>query len=41
VRGLATVDYEVQIGRDTPGYMTFDEAWSRVLEFVSKLEIPD
>lgn len=41
VRGLATVDYEVQIGRDTPDYMTFDEAWPRVLEFVSKLEIPD
>lgn len=41
VRSLAVVDYEAQIDPKTPGYIPFDEAWSQVLKFVSKLEIPD
>jgi hypothetical protein len=41
VRALAIEGYEAQIGPNTPDFITFDEAWSLVLEFVSKLRIPD
>jgi predicted nucleotidyltransferase component of viral defense system len=41
VRALAVEGYDAQIGPNTPDFIIFDEAWSQVLEFVSKLEIPD
>lgn len=41
VRDHAIVDYEAQIGPNTPDFITFNEAWSKVLDLVSKLEIPD
>jgi predicted nucleotidyltransferase component of viral defense system len=41
VRDLAAVDYEAQIGPNTPNFITFQEAWAQVLDFVSNLKIPD
>lgn len=40
VRALAAVGYGLMMAPDDPDHIPFDEAWERVLEFVSRLGIP-
>ncbi len=40
VKNLATIGYENLMAPNDPDFIPFDEAWARVLEFVSMLSIP-